>query len=90
MSAESRITGAIAAPAVEVNPLAPKPGDVAYEEWVHTTNAERFTRGDLFGWSDDRSETGMCSGIVVESDPRHLRVRVRDIRAAVIVPRSRV
>lgn len=53
-------------------------------EWVHATNAAQFREGQLFGWPDKRSETGLLSGYVVQSDPRHLRVKVRDIRAAVI------
>lgn len=53
-------------------------------EWVHATNAAQFQRGDVFGWRDERSETGMLSGIVVESDSLKLRVKVRDLRAGIL------
>lgn len=54
------------------------------EEWIHATNAAQFRAGSVFGWPDRRSETGFLSGIVVRSDPLHLRVLVRDIRAGVV------
>lgn len=54
------------------------------EEWVHCTNPNDFTRGGVFGWRDERSETGWLSGIVQEVDHLHLRVRVNDIRAGVL------
>lgn len=61
------------------------------QEWVHATNACNYHLGDVLGWRDERSETGMLSGIVVRPDALHLRVLVRDIRAAVVAhpPRPR-
>lgn len=57
-------------------------------EWVHDVNVNDWRSprsvGSVFGWHDGRSETGMLSGIIVEVDHRHLRVKVRDIRAGVI------
>lgn len=55
-------------------------------ETHHATNAGKFRPGDVFGWRDERSETGWCSGIVVSSSFMHLTVTVRDIRAAIIKP----
>jgi hypothetical protein len=64
--------------------MSAKPGDLDYQETHHATNAGRFRSGDVFGWRDDRSETGWCSGIVVSSSFTALTVTVRDIRAAII------
>lgn len=60
------------------------PANTKIEEWVHATNAASFQPGAVFGWLDKRSETGYLSGIVVRSDPLHLRVLVRDIRAGIV------
>lgn len=45
--------------------------------WVHATNAAQFREGSLFGWTDENGK--LWSGLVVTSDPRALRVKVRDI-----------
>lgn len=55
-----------------------------YTEWHHALNCAEFSRGDVFGWSDSRSPTGLASGIIVEIDYNALRVKVGDIRAAVM------
>lgn len=47
--------------------------------WIQALNADQFRAGSLFGWRDESSPTGFLSGFVVESDPRSLRVLVRDI-----------
>jgi hypothetical protein len=52
------------------------------QKWVHATNAAQYREGSVCGWRDDASPTGYLSGIVVMSDPSHLRVMVRDIQPA--------
>lgn len=47
--------------------------------WVHALNADQFRVGQLFGWRDESSPTGYLSGFIVETDPKSLRVLVRDI-----------
>lgn len=69
------------------SPKSSNSGDHAAEqetEWVHAVNASQFRQGGVFGWRDKRSETGFLSGVVVEVDHLHLRVRVRDIRAGIL------
>lgn len=53
--------------------------------WVHSTNAQNYPSGSVFGWADARSPTGFLSGIVIESDPLTLRVLVDRIALGVIV-----
>ena len=50
--------------------------------WIHDLNANKKMTGSVIGWADDRSETGMLSGIIIEHAP--LCVRVKDIRAATV------
>lgn len=52
--------------------------------WVHALNAHAFRYGQVFGWPSDEAETGLLSGIVIETDHIGLRVRVSDIRAGII------
>ncbi len=53
-------------------------------KWVHTTEPMKHPVGSVIGWRDERSETGMACGVVIERDFQALRVKVRDIRAAII------
>lgn len=55
-------------------------------EWVHCLDTWERDVGDVIGWPDDRSSTGMLSGIILERDHAGLRVKVRDIRAATVEP----
>lgn len=56
------------------------------ERWVHATNAADYGIGgrQIIGWRDESSPTGWLSGIVVETDPNALRVRVRDIMPGIV------
>lgn len=51
-------------------------------EWVHELAPRRA--GEVIAWRDDRSPTGLLSGIVVQYDHTTLRALVRDLRAAKI------
>lgn len=54
----------------------PEPG------WKHATNAGAFREGGVFAW---REHGHLWSGIVVEVDDRHLRVKVRDVLPATVM-----
>lgn len=49
---------------------------------IHAVNADRFRAGEVFGWADASSPTGLSSGIVVKTGP--CVVYVRDIRPGIM------
>lgn len=63
-------------------------GERADAEWVHCCDVNNRKTGDLFGWADARSATGMLCGYIVKVDHLHLRVRVHNL-AAGLAPYAR-
>lgn len=63
---------------------APEEAEAEGEEWVHVADAGKFGPGDVIGWPDAGSDTGLLSGVVVEVDMGMLRVLVKDIKPAIV------
>lgn len=54
------------------------------EQWVHDTGATKRKIGDLLGWPDKRSATGVCCGIIIEINRNGLCCKVKDITAGIV------
>lgn len=63
-------------------PTEAPPPSAAEPMAVHALNADRFFRGDVFGWRDESSPTGFSCGIVTATGP--CTVYVRDILPGVM------